>query len=367
MENVEIKEKLQKENCMMYFSDVDEMQNGLDTIMQNDDWETVYTSRCRADMDGEGGAQLTTDVEASCAGLLHPERKTFPLFKAAERTLSERSGSDATGNKWLTFEERLGVMNTYFAHHPEKERSKILVRGGHILAMHSMQYKEIPQARLFTALKDGLNHPHFMGGTYTHERTRADFILPEGISKDYIDAWTRAGLPKNVLAESHVKVVFLTNDVGTNTAEIVLMMLVKNCPYMIGEPIRVMHRKGSGDLDAFKKQVASIDITIEKEMSVIAKLMGIRIRYPKAVMLRAMKEVRLPKIAKKACQEVLSECMYTSGVSAYMLYLSINGIVDTAKGKEMSEDRKFQMLSAIRRLLKYDWEAADKPGETELY
>lgn len=358
---------LENENCVISFSDAQEMQNALDQIMAGDSWHNVYAAKCRTSMDGEGIGILNTEAETVETGLIQREPKTYPMFSVAENTLSERSGSDASGNKFLNFEERLSVMNIYWAHHPEEEKCKLLVRGGHVLAMHSMQYNEIPQARLFAALREGLNHPQFLGGTYTHERTRADFALPKGVTQDYIDAWTRSGLPQQILVESSVRVIFLTNDIGTNTAEIIPMMMVGKCPFMIGDPIRIMHRRGRGDLLKFQKQVDSLDVTIAKEMEEVCKLMSIRIRYPNATMLRAMKFIQLPKLAKKACQEVLENCMYASGVSAYMLYLSINGIVDTEKGRAMSEERRFQLLSAIRRLLKFDWEAADKPGDTEIF
>ena len=119
---------LENENCVISFSDAQEMQNALDQIMAGDSWHNVYAAKCRTSMDGEGIGILNTEAETVETGLIQREPKTYPMFSVAENTLSERSGSDASGNKFLNFEERLSVMNIYWAHHPEEEKCKLLVQ-----------------------------------------------------------------------------------------------------------------------------------------------------------------------------------------------------------------------------------------------
>lgn len=352
--------KLETRDCRIDFGPDDEekMQHFLEVMKIRDEWQEMNVKTIRT----------MYDPESSAAYLFHGTDSHKIWEDLSMPSLEKRSGDDATGHKYMTLSQILASMNNYWELHPKKETALALIRGGRLMSLHSAQYNTLDQSDLFECLAEYmLGKGKFSGGHYTHEGTVARYVLEGGISEGYKTAWKKAGLSEKVLEKSSIEVLFYTNDLGTCKATVSPRLVMGTDRILLGEPITIMHRRGSGDLEDWKRTLRSIDMSIEEELANLALLMDVEIEYPENCAIRAAKKTGLHQLSKKSLKDLMEViALYPSGTSAYYIYLSLFGITRTEHGEKLSEEKKLRCDLSIRKLLTMDWTRFDGPGEEKL-
>ena len=356
--------ELKNVNFAENFSNPVEAQNFFDEMKNTDKWSEVQLNECEIKVIGPDSYSLVCGSDE------------YPIHPMAMGNIETVSEADANGNYLYSNQRYAEIITELLRLHPDKCKARFVTRGGTkeepglLIGYHTLQYQRLDQADLFEAVMNYLSKRiagyQYVSGSYEHAFTKVVFLLDNAITKEYKDAWKKAGLDERLLDRSEVYLTFTTNDVGSSQARVVLTCKTGGDKFLLGEPKEVKHRVGGGSLSSFAKQLESIDITIEEEMSSIAKLMGVTILHPESVVIRAIKKAKLDTLSKKACKELVEEMFFTGATSAYVIYLFLHGILNNGIGAGLSEERKFRILTAIRGLLKEDWTKFDKPGAVTL-
>lgn len=353
-------ERLKERSCLIDFTNADEMKNFLGEMENSDVYiplrvNTIWTGV-------EEGEAVLKGIDADTG-----DEVTTPLWDFSMKSLTKRSGEDASGNTMFTDEEILDLMNPFWKKQKAKKTGVARIRGGKLMGLGSEQYETISQKGLIEETEKWLETHHkdgytFAGGEYSHTLTHAKFIVNDAITPGYKTAWKTAGLPENLLQHSTLVVDIYTDDVAECAAKAIVQMDVGGSRFLIGNPVTVEHRNGHGGMEGFAQELDKLDITIRDELDSLSKLMGINLLHPKEAAIMALKKAKIDKLSKKACKELIEDMMFGTSESAYIVYLYLHGILDTFNGAKLNEERKLRVVTALRTLLKEDWTKMDVPS-----
>ena len=349
-----------KSNSKRVFLDIDDIKDFLKEMESLDETVVFQLSTIKTYVD-DG----ISYIEGSQAD---GTRRKIPLWNFSLDSLEDRSEDNAKGHSKMSEEQILNSMNNYWGLHGKK-LANARIRGEKLMSLDSPQYATISQSSLVNSLVDWLDAHHdysFKNGYYTHLMTEIAININDPLSVTYQDAWRKAGLPESILNNTNLTLKFRTNDIAESAATAYIELNVFNTPFILNEPVTIIHRKGHGGIESFEDKLSKMDSTVEDELKGLSNLLGIKLIHPMSAMVTAMKKAGLDKLSLKACKEleIESGSVFCPLESAYMVYLQINKILNTFYGSGLSETMKFRILNAARGLVHEDWTKFDIPHNT---
>lgn len=351
------------------FKDFFEMHHYLDRVLESDLWvhTKVRNVACftKINPNGENDYQLNLLDDRGIV------TNSYAISDLAMPSMEDRSGDTAKGHRLMTKEQILESMNNYWKLHPEKETGKLLVRGDRIIMFSSSEYHQMSQKSLVWGIYEVLNDNHgddatFKEGTFSLGETTASFELRNTVPDSFRKAFAYSRLDPNLLNDASVSLFFKTSDIGASAAKVSYLLNMGRCRMMLGEPVSIVHRNGTGGIRSFLNNFEAIDASIEKEFKKLEDLIGITILNPYNCLIRAMKYANLPKISMKACKELIDTVYLQPTESAYSIYFLLHGLLETEIGKNLSEERKVRLGVYLRTLLNANWIKLDDPAEVSL-
>ena len=252
---------------------------------------------------------------------------------------------------------------------------KMLIRGGKLIAMHSEKYHDFSQGALFTLAENHMKayaESHFLGATYTLEKTTADYAVcgsGDDFFKSYSDAWKHAGMPELMLRECYPVLSFATGDTGKCQVTITPKLYLGSSILPLGSELSIKHTSKLTEENFTEKARLSF-ASMTEGLSSIEDMIGTKLLHPYAVFVKAATRAGITSKAKTAitrCLETFKD-MYdpdTDRISAFDVYYSICEMVHLEEFDLLSGSTKLQVEESLNRLLQIDYRALDYPGREE--
>ncbi len=270
-------------------------------------------------------------------------------------------------------EEYAELVNEGLKFYPGK--IKMLIRGGKVIAMHSEKYHDFSQSQLFTLAENhmkGYAGSHFLGATYTLEKTTADYAVcgaGDDFFKNYSDAWKAAGMPELMLRECYPVLSFATGDTGKCQVSITPKLYLGSSILPLGSELSIKHASKLTE-ENFTEKARLAFASMTDGLSSIEDMIRTTLLHPYAVFVKAATRAGITSKAKTAitrCLETFKD-MYdkdTDRISAFTVYYSICEMVHLEEFDLLSDSTKLQVEESFNRLLQIDYRALDYPGREE--
>ncbi len=289
-------------------------------------------------------------------GPVNGKLRILPVAEQAIPSLCDRAGlyGPSTKLKPLVLNDGFELYNNM---------AKTLVRGGKLMASHSLQYEWLPQGELFKTLQEGLTLQFgsykFVEGFYSDDITMARFSLPEKketLLHFYNEKAKQLG--EMDVQDAMPEILFLTNDVAKSSAAIHPVIRFKNGTAMrIGSPLKVEHDSHHSVGD-FALKCEELMVAIKEQTDKLMDLMDIELKYPEDAFKNASKKAKLPS---KAATSAFEDFTIRRGarVSAHSIYLALFNAIGYIENPTVNEVMNLE--EQISRLIYADWSALDRP------
>lgn len=293
-------------------------------------------------------------------------------------TLDDRCGAkskllaDLLGSR--NFERYADFINTGFDFYA-KQTLKVLVRGGSVLAMHTIKYFDFNQQLFFENANDFMKvfpSSCFVKAGYDVERTYARYRVcnsADPFMEKYAQAWAKAGLPQPLLKKSYPMLEFVTGDTGKQTLTIIPYLQIGRDKFPLGTELSLKH-SSKATASAVKEKANAAFAAMQKGLISVEEMIKTELHNPYAVFVRAGLETGIPSKAKVAITAVLNNFKdyYRQGVdkvTAFDVYYEMCQIEHFAEFEELSSGTKMQVLEGLNRLVNLNWAKIDVAGREE--
>ena len=341
------------------FNDVDGMIDFLKQMEQDTTWITdIQVNQIETSYDPDLGCRLSYGAAE------------YPIWtEVAMPTLERRSGDTAKGHKLMDEEQIMASMNNYWYLHPEKDKATMMIRGDKVALLASDRYVYIPQSELVRLVVKHLNTNHadkwrFVGGLYSPELTTAQFAVQDAITDRFKRDWANSGLAPSILDNADVIITIQTSDTEQSAARLYGNLKLRASEMSLGQPVVTAHRNSErGAVNEFNRKLSEIDLAISDEFDKLSQLMSVTVYSPQMAMRRAMKSSGMTKVSVKACREYDDQVSGSFGSkpeTAFLIYMTLHGVLDTSIGHGFSDAQKWNMITAIHGLVNKDWTKLDK-------
>ena len=246
----------------------------------------------------------------------------------------------------------------------------ILLRGGRVTAVHSARYRQISQKKsletVAKAMEERFPEGKFLGGAFDPNTTEFSYSVCDGngeFLKAYKEAWTRSGMPEEMLLKTFPVIIFSTSDTGLMSFTARPVLKIGGITFPLGEPVRIKHVSRDGEKETehiIDRCFSLMQTSIEK----VVELHDIRLLHPFAVFVRACDLSGLTGKAKSLLKDALHFMKYTyneEDVSAFQVYSEICGI-QYGGFSSFSPASRIQILECLNRLLTLNWKELDRFG-----
>ena len=258
-------------------------------------------------------------------------------------------------------------MNNYWYLHDPYDTCKILLREGKVITAVSSVYEIYTQKKLFNLITEKLSKAfndaevELTNALYTHENTIMNVRINKDITRNFKQAWITAGLPPQMLSTAGLNFQITTNDIGTSAVKLIMYFNVGEDHFLIGDVNKGVHKKGG--INNFETNLKNLSTMAENDIDHLAKLIGFTCVCPKDTLVNALRYCKIDKLSLKSCRDLVEGCSFFSDAeTAYTIYTYMHSIFETAHGKHLSEDIKFRIILALKKLLKADWNKLDNPS-----
>ncbi len=323
--------------------------------------------------------------------------KTYIMHKIALDTLMDRAGiksvlsASCLSNKEAEADISLlvNLINVGLSHFGKKN-TKVLFRGGQVMAVHSNLYSAMSQADglqlINERFSDMFSSPEFIKGTFEFDRTEIVykvFDAADPLMEEYEKAWKKAGLSCSEFLKNSAYARIVTSDVGNYTFGITPFLTIGKTWVPLSKDLEVKHR-GSNEIAMLNSCVDNCFTLASQTLKEdIPRLLGTILEYPQPALVRILEKQKITAGgSKQLARKLVSnfEAMYDTystvvneyGVTvpspdrdilcAFDLYCFVADMQYLPEFNKLNEITQIKLIEKIFSILKMDFADLDKDG-----